>query len=104
MNEILSYALSLVIGVILGIFFFIGLWWTVKKLIVSKHPLILLLTSLFLRTGLVLISFYYLGHNDWIKLISCLMGFIIGRFIVTKLSDQTLKNLTRLKEENNLAY
>lgn len=103
MNEILSYVLSLAIGIILGMIFFIGLWWTIKKLVSSKHPLVLFFTSIFLRIGLVLVSFYYLGHDDWIKLISCLVGFIIGRFIVIKLSDQTLKNLTQLKEEASLA-
>jgi len=41
MNETLILVLALVIGVLLGAIFFGGLWWTVRKVVSSKWPALL---------------------------------------------------------------
>jgi len=38
MNELLTLALALVTGLLLGAIFFGGLWWTVRKGVSSKQP------------------------------------------------------------------
>ncbi len=86
MNEPLMFALAAVAGVALGVIFFGGLWWTVRKGMTSSQPALLFLGSLLLRTSLVLAGFYFVGRGAWERLLACLIGFIIARFIVVRLT------------------
>jgi F1F0 ATPase subunit 2 len=42
------------------------------------------LGSLLLRTGIVLTGFYFVSGGHWDRLLTCLLGFIIARIIVTR--------------------
>ena len=86
MNEFLTLSLALVSGLMLGALFFGGLWWTVQKGLSSKHPAFLFLGSLLVRTGIILVGFYFVSGNHWERLVLCLLGFVIARFIVTRLT------------------
>ncbi|MHB1592195.1 MAG: N-ATPase subunit AtpR [Sulfuricella sp.] len=86
MNEMLSLASALVAGVLLGAFFFGGLWWTVRKAVSSKQPALWFLGSMLLRTCIVLLGFYFVSGGDWKRLLAGLLGFVIARLIVTRLS------------------
>jgi len=85
MNELLTLALALVAGVLLSALFFGGLWWTVRKGVSSKQPGPWFLGSLLLRTGIILAGFYFVSGGNWERLLACLLGFVIARFIVTRL-------------------
>jgi len=61
MNEFLILAVALAAGLLLGAFFFGGLWWTVRKGVSSKHPVLWFPGSLLLRMSLVLVGFYFAG-------------------------------------------
>ena len=82
MNEILNKGLPLIVGLLLGVLFFGGLWLTVKKIAVSKMPALLVLFSFVFRISIVLAGFYFVGLDDWKKLGMCLIGFIAARFAV----------------------
>ena len=86
MNNVIFLALALVAGLGLGVIFFGGLWWTVRKGMFTKSPALWFLASLLLRMGIVLAGFYFVGRGNWQRLISCLLGFIIARFIVMRLT------------------
>lgn len=86
MNEGLSLAFALVAGVLLGGFFFGGLWWTVRKAVSSRQPALWFLGSMLLRTGIVLSGFYFVSGGDWKRLLASLLGFIIARLVVTRLT------------------
>lgn len=86
MNEFIFIVLAAFGGLILGLFFFAGLWWTIKKSVVSKHPALLMISSLMIRFCIVLIGFYYISLGDWKRILSCLAGFIIAKFLVTRLT------------------
>lgn len=86
MNEFLILALALVAGLLLGAIFFAGLWWTVRKGVSSKHPALWFLGSMLLRMSIVLLGFYFVGRGDWQRLVVCLLGFIIARYIVMRLT------------------
>ena len=86
MSNFLILVLALIAGLLLGATFFGGLWWTVRKGISSKHPALLFLGSLLLRISIVLLGFYFVGRGDWQRLVACLVGFIIARFIVVWLT------------------
>ena len=82
MNEILNTAIALIAGLALGIIFFGGLFLTVRKMIHSKRPSLWLLSSFFLRVGITLVGFYFVGAGNLQKLLVCLVGFIAARFLV----------------------
>ena len=86
MNNVLFLALALMAGLLLGAIFFGGLWWTVRKGISSKSPALWFLGSMVLRMGIVLAGFNFIGRGDWQRLVVCLLGFIIARIIVMRLT------------------
>lgn len=79
MNESLTLMLAWLAGGGLGVIFFGGLWWTVRKGVASPNPAIWFLGSMLLRMGIVLAGFYYVSGGQWKRLVACLLGFIIGR-------------------------
>jgi F1F0 ATPase subunit 2 len=92
MNNFLLLALALVAGLLLGAIFFGGLWWTVRKGVFAKSPALWFLGSMLLRMSLVLAGFYFVGRGDWVRLVTCLFGFIIARFIVLRLTRTPIEH------------
>jgi F1F0 ATPase subunit 2 len=84
MTEALQIVLVLVAGMLLGALFFGGLWWTVRKGLSARQPALWFGTSLLLRLAIVLAGFYFVGGQDWQRLLLCLLGFLIARLVVTK--------------------
>ena len=86
MNKIFMMVPALVAGILLGALFFGGLWWTVRKGVLSTKPALWFFGSLLLRTSITLAGFYVISNGHWEKLLVCLLGFTIGRLIVTRLT------------------
>jgi F1F0 ATPase subunit 2 len=89
MNEPLSLASALIAGVLLGAIFFGGLWWTVRRSVSSKRLALWLFASWLLRTGIVLPGFYFVMQGDWQRLLAALLGFVLARIAVTRLTRVT---------------
>lgn len=83
MTENLLLLLAGLAGCLLGMVFFIGLWWTVRKGIAAKRPALWFLGSMLLRTMIVMLGFYFISRGSWKRLLACLVGFICARLIVT---------------------
>jgi F1F0 ATPase subunit 2 len=96
--------LALVTGVFLGVVFFGGLWWTVRKGFSSEQPGQLFFVSLLLRTGLVLAGFYLIGRDHWERLLVCLLGFVIARFFVTWRTRPAAKPAYLAREASHASY
>lgn len=86
MDEALIPVLALTAGLLLGVFFFGGLWWTVRKGLSTKWPALMFPGSLLLRSVVTVAGFYVVGDGHWQRLLVCLLGFVIARFIVTRLA------------------
>lgn len=70
-------------GILLGGFFFGGLWWTVRRLARVRYALAFYFGSLILRLGVVLLTFYVvLVYYGWRELTACLAGFIGIRLVL----------------------
>lgn len=84
--------LALLEGVGLALFFFVGLWWTVRKGLVAKNPATWFLLSFLLRMTVALGGFYLIAQTgEWQYLVTALLGFILTRMVLTRLSS-TSKN------------
>lgn len=86
MSEALKLGLAGVTGLIMGAIFFGGLRWTVRKGVSSKRPALWIVGSFLLRTGVVVAGFYVVADGHWQRLLACVFGFAIARFIVTRLT------------------
>jgi F1F0 ATPase subunit 2 len=86
MNDTVILILVGAAGVVLGAFFFGGLWWTVRRGVVSSQPALWFLGSALLRTAITLAGFYFVAGGQWQRLVSCLVGFLAARIVVTLLS------------------
>ncbi len=103
MNEYLSLALASAVGALLGGIFFGGLWWTVRKGVTSKRPALWFFGSVLLRTSIVLPGFYFISSGHWERLLLSLLGFIMARQVVSRLTRSLGENQTRRAHEASYA-
>lgn len=83
MNEALPMIMPFTFGLLLGVIFFGGLWWTIRKGLSSPRPGLLFLASAVLRMGIVVTGFYFISDHQWQRILACLVGFIMARLAVT---------------------
>ncbi len=84
MDEAGMLAAVLLAGVLLGAVFYGGLWYTVLRGVSSGRVALWFLGSLLLRMGVALAGFYLVSAGRWQRLLLCLLGFVLARFIVTR--------------------
>jgi F1F0 ATPase subunit 2 len=76
--------LAFVAGVGIGVIFFGGLWWTVRRLGTVESPARLTLASFFVRTGVALVALYFVMGGEWERLIAALLGMVVIRFLLVR--------------------
>lgn len=85
MNEFFILLLSLATGICLGIFYFGGLWLTLKQIPHAQQPMPLIMGSFFGRAVISLIGFYLVVRAAHIEgLASSLAGFILFKFVLVR--------------------
>ena len=99
MNDTLTLVLAWAAGAMLGVMFFGGLWWTVRKGVASQQPAMWFFVSLLLRMSLALGGMYVVSGGHWQRLLLCLLGFVMSRLIVTWLTGQSGEHHTRPARE-----
>ncbi len=76
--------LSVTVGFVIGLFFFAGLWWTVRRAVISKYPALWFIGSMLLRVAVTLAGFYWVSADQWWRLLLCTAGFIVARPVVSR--------------------
>ena len=78
--------LSLLAGGVLGLFFFGGLWITVRKGMQATVPAAWFLLSFLVRLAVALAGFYSIATlGEWQHLALALLGFIVARMVLTRI-------------------
>ena len=90
MREAAGILTAALAGMLLGAFFFGGLWWTVRKTLSSRMAPLWFSGSFLVRTAVVLLGFYFVAQGDWRRITGCVAGFLGARLCVVR--------FTRLKE------
>lgn len=80
LGEILPSVLG---GTVIGALFFGGLWLTVRRIPRSRHPALLMFSSLILRLALAGAGFYWVMDGSAVRLLSALAGFLAVRWVLT---------------------
>ncbi len=83
MNEILVLALAMISGIVLGVFYFGGLWLTLLHLSRSRQPALLTVSSFLGRSAVCIFCFYLVASNGWVGLVSSLAGFTLTKLALT---------------------
>jgi F1F0 ATPase subunit 2 len=99
MNEPMTWILALVAGVLIGLFFFGGLWWTIQKGLNAKNPALWFLGSVLVRTGVAVAGFYWISGGGWERLLACLLGFVAARFILLRLKNTEQRPVVETKND-----
>ena len=90
MSEITGILSAVLAGMLLGVLFFGGLWWTVRKTLSSPLAAFWFSGSFLVRTAVVLVGFHLVAQGDWRRITGCVAGFLGARLCVVR--------ATRLKE------
>lgn len=82
----LEWLVAMLAGGVLGVFFFGGLWWTLRRALASTRPALWVMGSLILRVGLTAGGFLLVSAGEWQRVLACLVGFWLARQVVTRFS------------------
>jgi len=86
-------------GIGLGLFYFGGLWLTIRALPTNRRPMLLIAGSYIGRTAVVLAGFYFVMGGRGERILACLVGFMLVRFVlVSRLRPERLPDVSRVKE------
>ena len=81
--EALQLIVGFCVGAVVGIFYFGGLWFTLRRLPPARHPIVLALGSLVLRTGIaVAVLVLMVRGGRWQRLLLCVAGFVVARLVL----------------------
>lgn len=101
MIENLLFILSaLVVGIVLGSFYFTSLWLTVRQLPTTVYPTRLFIISWLFRIVITLLGFYLVMNEQWQRALIALAGFVIARMIITRILGPKEKLNLKVDREN----
>lgn len=79
----LRYFLLFLTGSLAGLFYFGGLWLTLKQALNRPRGAVWIFISFILRTAVVVTLFVILMENDFYRILVLMAGFIWVRFLFT---------------------
>ena len=82
MVDVLGIVIAFVVGLVLGAFYFGGLWLTLRRLPGSRSPHTYALLSFFGRTAVVVLVVFLVARESWQRVAACLVGFLIVRGVM----------------------
>jgi len=69
-------------GLLIGSFYFLALWLTVRRLPKARFPAVLTLGSYLVRSAVSMAAFYLVMSGCWERMLVSLLGFVVMRFIL----------------------
>ena len=99
MNEMLTLVPVWMAGTALGTIFYGGLWWTVRKGVSSRWPALWFCGSALLRMSIAVSGFYLISGGHFARLLVCLLGFVMARLVVMRLTRPSTESRTCPIEE-----
>ena len=95
--EIFYCGLALVWGLALGLFYFGGLWWTLRIFTQKAGPKLWFGLSFLIRTFVVMLFFWIIVEKDIRAFFITFVGFLLMRFFL-------IRKLGAEKKEKEYAY
>jgi F1F0 ATPase subunit 2 len=97
MTELLGWLLAAVGGALLGLFYYAGLWFTLRRLPEQAHPALWVFGSFTLRLAVSMTGFYFiLGPDRSLpRLGVALLTFILARVLLIRRLRPVLESSQR---------
>lgn len=70
----------------LGLFYFGSLWFILLYLTKARRPVLVFVSSFFIRLAITLLGFYLIMGGQWERLLIGLGGFIMARIFLIRRS------------------
>ncbi len=86
----LLFAWPFLVGVLTGAVFFAALWWTVRQGMQSERPALLFIASWFVRTGLAVLTLWWVAGDDVRRWLAATVGFMAAQLAVRVISRRAL--------------
>lgn len=80
----IGYFVAFVVGVVLATANYAVLWFTVKRLVVARRPMVLTFASFMVRTAVVILGFYFTTKAEPLMLFACVFGFLLVRTVAIR--------------------
>ncbi len=84
MVAIEKLALALVAGAAVGVFYFGGLWLTVRRIARSPRPVLLTFGSFLARGAVAVGVMVFIARMHWQLLGLAMAGFLLARLVLTR--------------------
>ncbi len=78
-------ALAAIAGAAVGLFYFGGLYWTVRRLAASRRPMLLAWGSFAARTAVAVAIIFLVGRDSVQRLVACLVAMVVTRMVLVRL-------------------
>jgi F1F0 ATPase subunit 2 len=88
-SPLADIAICLVLGIVLGVTYFGGLWWTVNRGLRAANPAAWFATSTLLRMALLLGCFRLVLYGGWQDAVACAFGVLLARGAITRIVRTT---------------
>lgn len=76
--------LALLAGVATGVFYFGGLWLTVRRVPTSRQPHLLVFASFIGRVVVIVFVMVLIARVHWQLLVACMVTFVLTRVVLTR--------------------
>lgn len=87
---------SFLFGILIGIVYFGGLYYSTQKFKDVKSPSLFMILSFIIRMAILIAGFYYLSKTGYKNVLIALIGVILVRFImIFKIKNYSSKSIPR---------
>ncbi len=101
MNEwVITLTPVFLLGIVLGLVYFFGLWTTVQRLPYVHHPALWAVLSFVLRNLVVFAGLFLVVEGQWQRVAACLAGFLLIRLVFVKNALSKLVSVMSVRGEN----
>ena len=82
--DLMAYVPALLGGLLTGLFYYGGLWWTLQRLADTQHPGLLLGMSFLARTVIALAALFWFTDLQLPQILVFMVAFVIMRLVLTR--------------------
>ena len=82
--DLMAYVPALLGGLLTGLLYYGGLWWTLQRLADTQHPGLLLGMSFLARTVIALAALFWFTDLQLSQILVFMVAFVIMRLVLTR--------------------
>ncbi len=83
--SVAGYLIALAGGAACALFYFGGLWLTLRHTLDARHPAVLVVLSFWARTAIVAAAIFMLAGSRLERLVLCVVAFLATRAVLLRL-------------------